>query len=70
MGMQKIIEMFIDFGMSKSDIDECIKLYEEKPMIQSMWLQSAIIQKYTGKQMTKDTSGESLKSALNKYKKI
>lgn len=69
MGMQKVIELFKDFGMNESDINECIELYEEKPMIQSTWLQSAIIQKYTGKQMTKDTSGESMKSALNKYLK-
>lgn len=69
MGMQKIIELFKDFGMTESDINKCIELYEEKPMIQSMWLQSAIIQKYTGKQMTKDTSSESMKSALNKYLK-
>lgn len=70
MDMQKVIELFKDYGMTDNDIEECIKLYDEKGMIQSYWLQSSIIQNYTGKKMLKDNSGESMKSALNRYKKI
>jgi hypothetical protein len=46
MGMQKIIELFKDYGMTDNDIEECIKLYDEfnynEPMIKSEAVESTL----------------------------